>query len=151
MSYDYNHVVLTGRLARDVKEHKSVTKFTLAVGRGKRDGEDQGADFVNVVCFGKTAEFASAYLEKGKAILVEGRVNTGKYENKEGQMVYTTDIVANKVLFLPLNKRDGRDEHFEQKRNGYQKDSNSLDNISEDAGKEEDLSLFGDDDGGPPF
>src|SRR6056297_1561691 len=129
MSNDYNRVILTGRLARDVQEFDKVTKFTLAVGRGKYKGEDKGADFINVVCFGKTAEFAGRFMEKGKAILVEGRLQSGKYE-KEGQTHYTTDVIADRLMFLPLNKTDnGNCELFDQKRNGYQID---LDDVSED-------------------
>jgi len=68
-------------------------------------------------------------MEKGKAILVEGRLQSGKYE-KEGQTHYTTDVIADRLMFLPLNKTDnGNSEHFDQKRNGYQKD---LDDVSED-------------------
>ena len=60
-----------------------------------RIGKDKGADFIRCKAFGKTADFAEKYLDKGMKVAVEGRINTGSYTNKEGQKVYTTDVIVN--------------------------------------------------------
>lgn len=93
-----NDVKLMGRLTRDpeIKEGETmVARYTLAVDR--RGGGD--ADFINCVAFGKAAEFASNYLKKGTKILVDGRIQTGSYTNRDGQKVYTTDVVINQHYF----------------------------------------------------
>lgn len=102
-----NSVFCIGRLTKDPAVNAgqgggvSVAKFTLALDRGKdKDGNSKGADFPNVVCFGKTAELAEKYLEKGRLVCVIGRIQTGSYEGKDGKRVYTTDIVAEKIEFL---------------------------------------------------
>lgn len=98
-----NKVELCGRLTRDPEVYKSdkssVAKFSLAVDRRfKKDGE-QSADFINCVSFGKTAEFVEKYLKKGTKIIGCGRIQTGSYTNKEGNRVYTTDVVIEEVEF----------------------------------------------------
>ena len=84
-----------GRLVRDPEVRTSgettVSRYTLAVDR--RFSKDEQTDFINIVCFGKSAEFAEKYFKKGMKVLVTGRIQTGSYE-KEGQKIYTTDIVA---------------------------------------------------------
>ena len=71
-----------------------IARYTLAVNRKfKKEGE-QDADFISCVAFGKNGEFAEKYLCKGMKIAVEGRIQTGSYTNKDGQKVYTTDIVV---------------------------------------------------------
>lgn len=69
----------------------AIARYTLAV---NRRGKDAGADFINCVCFSKSAEFAEKYLKKGQEILVQGRINVGSYVNKEGQKVYATDVIV---------------------------------------------------------
>ncbi|BBF44513.1 single-stranded DNA-binding protein [Lachnospiraceae bacterium KM106-2] len=101
-----NKVVLMGRLTRDPEVRYSqgesalaIARFTLAVDRRfKRQGE-QDADFINCVAFGKTAEFAEKYLKQGTKIVTSGRIQTGSYTNKEGQKVYTTEVIAEEVEF----------------------------------------------------
>ena len=101
-----NKVVLMGRLTRDPEVRYSqgekataIARYTLAVDRTfKRDGE-QTADFINCVVFGKTAEFIEKYGRKGTKFVIEGRIQTGSYTNKEGVKVYTTDIVVEQVEF----------------------------------------------------
>ena len=101
-----NKVILMGRLTRDPEVRVSagetsttVARYSLAVDRRyKRDG-DQTADFINCVSFGKTAEFAEKYFHKGIKIAVVGRIQTGSYTNKEGQKVYTTDVVIEEQEF----------------------------------------------------
>ena len=99
-----NKVILMGRLTRDpetrVNNDKSVTRFTLAVDRRfKRDGDEQTADFINCVAFSKTAEFVEKYGYKGTKFVVEGRIQTGSYTNKDGVKVHTTDIVVEQLEF----------------------------------------------------
>lgn len=103
-----NNVVLMGRLTRDPDVRYStqgdsqmaIARFTLAVDRRfKRNGDDQNADFISCVAFGKTAEFVEKYVNKGTKLTLSGRIQTGSYTNKDGQKVYTTDVVAENVEF----------------------------------------------------
>ena len=102
-----NKVILMGRLTRDAEVRYSqgdastaVARFSLAVDRRfKRDGDDQSADFINCVAFGRTGEFFERFGRKGTKFLVEGRIQTGSYTNKDGQRVYTTDVVVENVEF----------------------------------------------------
>lgn len=98
-----NKVILMGRLTKDAEFKESgeskFAKYTLAVDRRfSKDGE-QSADFINIVVFGKGAEFAEKYLKKGMKVVVTGRIQTGSYTNKEGQKVYTTDVVVEEQEF----------------------------------------------------
>lgn len=102
-----NKVILTGRLTRDPEVRYSsgetataVARFTLAVDRrfGRRDGE-QTADFISCVSFGKTAEFVEKYFRQGMKMNLCGRIQTGSYTNREGQKVYTTEVVAEEAEF----------------------------------------------------
>ena len=101
-----NKVILMGRLTRDPEVRYSqgeqataIARYTLAVDRRfKRDG-DQTADFIGCVAFGKLGEFAEKYLRKGTKVVVTGRIQTGSYTNKDGQKVYTTDIVIEEQDF----------------------------------------------------
>ena len=102
-----NKVILMGRLTRDAEVRYSqgdastaVARFTLAVDRRfKRDNDDQSADFIGCVAFGRTGEFLERYGRKGTKFLVEGRIQTGSYTNKDGQRVYTTDVVVENLEF----------------------------------------------------
>ena len=92
-----------GRLTRepDVRyngEGAAVARFTLAIDR-RYNKEEQKADFISCVAFNKKAEFAERYLHQGTKIAVEGRIQTGSYTNKDGQKVYTTDIVVEELEF----------------------------------------------------
>ena len=101
-----NRVILCGRLVRDAEVRYSqganpmaVAKFTLAVDRKfKKDGE-QSVDFINCTAFGKTAEVIEKYVTKGTKIAVVGHIQTGSYTNKDGQKVYTTDVVIDELEF----------------------------------------------------
>ena len=96
-----NKVILMGRLTKDPEvryaqgsEPLAVARYTLAVNRRfKRQGE-QDADFIGCVAFGRSAEFAEKYFRQGLKVIVTGRIQTGSYTNKEGQKVYTTDVVV---------------------------------------------------------
>lgn len=102
-----NKVILIGRCTRDPEVRYSqgenataVARYTLAVDRQfKRDG-DQSADFINCIAFGKRGEFAEKYLRKGTKIAVVGRIQTGSYTNKDGNKVYTTDVVVDEHEFV---------------------------------------------------
>ena len=101
-----NKVILMGRLTRDPEIRYSqgersmaIARYTLAVDRKfKKDGE-QSADFISCVAFGRNGEFVEKYLHQGTKILVEGRIQTGSYTNKDGQKVYTTDVVIEECEF----------------------------------------------------
>ena len=102
-----NKVILMGRLTRDAEIRYSqgesstaIARFSLAVDRRfRRDNEEQTADFINCVAFGRTAEFLERFGRKGTKFVLEGRIQTGSYTNKDGQRVYTTDVVAENVEF----------------------------------------------------
>ena len=107
-----NIVLLTGNLVKDPESTvtgtgTSVTKFTIAVNRnfGKKTEGGQDADFIRITCWDKRAEFAEKYLTKGRKVAVEARVQTGSYTGKDGNVVYTTDFIANNIEFLD-SKRD---------------------------------------------
>lgn len=96
-----NKVILMGRLTRDPEVKYSngdnsmaIARYTLAVNRRMIRSGEQNADFINCVTFGKNAEFAEKYLKQGMKIVVVGRIQTGSYTNKDGQRVYTTDVVV---------------------------------------------------------
>lgn len=102
-----NKVILMGRLTRDPEVRYSqgensmaVARYTLAVDRRfKRDNDQQTADFISCVAFGRAGEFAEKYFRKGIKIAVTGRIQTGSYTNQEGQKVYTTDVVVEEQEF----------------------------------------------------
>lgn len=101
-----NKVILMGRLTRDPEVRYSagesgtaIARYTLAVDRRfKRDGEAT-ADFISCVSFGRTAEFAEKYFRQGLKIIVSGRIQTGSYTNRDGQKVYTTEVVVEEQEF----------------------------------------------------
>ena len=99
-----NNVTLIGNLTKDVEvrystgeKQTAVGRFTLAINSGF--GDRKRVDYINIVCFGKTAENAEKFLAKGSKCAVRGRIQTGSYEGKNGK-VYTTDIIADEVEFL---------------------------------------------------
>ena len=101
-----NRVIEIGRLTKDPdvrwtqgNPQTCIARFTLAVDRRfKKDGE-ASADFISCVAFGKTAEFIEKYFRQGNKAVIEGRIQTGSYTNKDGQKVYTTDVVVESVEF----------------------------------------------------
>jgi single-strand DNA-binding protein len=101
-----NLTVLLGRLTKDPElsytpnTQTAVVKFTIAVDRPRRNGEDQGADFLRVTAFGSTAENLNRYKKKGDQVLVRGRIQTGSYKNRDGVTVYTTDIMAESIEYV---------------------------------------------------
>ena len=124
-----NSVILIGRLTRDpevrygASSQTAIAKFTLAVDRGGKDknGEDRGADFIGITCFGRQAELVEKYVTKGQQIAVQGRIQTGKYE-KDGRTVYTTDVVADRVEFLGKGDQTTGGSGYGQDAQGSQDD-----------------------------
>lgn len=107
-----NNVILIGRLVRDPElrytsgSQMAVCRFTLAIDRRVKQGEEKKADFPNVICFGKTAENCEKFLAKGRKVAVQGRLQTGSYE-KDGVKHYTTDVIADNVEFLEWGEKNG--------------------------------------------
>jgi len=92
-----------------------IARYTLAVERNfKKDGEN-GADFIRCVAFGKNGQWAEKYLTKGKKIAIEGRIQTGSYENKKGEKVYTTDIIVNSQEFVESKSQESVTRQAEPK------------------------------------
>lgn len=113
-----NKVILMGRLTRDPDirytqgdNSMAVARYTIAVDRRVRRAEggnnEQTADFIGCVAFGRSAEFAEKYLHQGTKICVEGRIQTGSYTNKDGQKVYTTDVVVENQEFAESKNAAG--------------------------------------------
>ncbi len=112
-----NKVILMGRLTRDPdirysqgENAMAIARYTLAVDRrGRRDGNgsEQTADFISCVAFAKLAEFAERYLHQGTKLVVEGRIQTGSYTNKDGQKVYTTEVVVENCEFAESKSSAG--------------------------------------------
>ena len=102
-----NTVILMGRLTRDPEVRYSqgenamaIARYSLAVDRPKtRNNQEPGADFINCVAFGKSGEHAEKYFRQGMRVLISGRIQTGSYTNRDGQKVYTTEVVVNSQEF----------------------------------------------------
>ena len=117
-----NKVILMGRLTRDPEVRYSqgdnamaIARYTLAVDRrfSRNNGDDQqSADFIGCVAFGRAGEFAEKYLRKGTKIAVTGRIQTGSYTNRDGVKVYTTDVVVEEQEFAESKNSSGNDGGF---------------------------------------
>lgn len=109
-----NKVILMGRLTRDPEVRYSqgersmaIAKYTLAIDRRKtQQNSDPGADFINCVAFDRAGEFAEKYFRQGLRVLISGHLQTGSYINKDGQKVYTTDVIVESQEFAD-SRRDG--------------------------------------------
>lgn len=129
-----NRVTLIGRLTskpelRYTSTNIANTRFTLAVNRGfKKEDGTQETDFINCVAWSKNAELITQYCDKGSLVAVEGRIQTGSYE-KDGQKIYTTDVVGERITFLSTKNVSNVDK--------------SVSNVKEEK-KEEPFSDFGD-------
>ena len=112
-----NKVILMGRLTRDPdirysqgENAMAIARYTLAVDRRVRrdaNSSEQTADFISCVAFARQAEFAERYLHQGTKLVVEGRIQTGSYTNKDGQKVYTTDVVIENTEFAESKGQSG--------------------------------------------
>lgn len=110
-----NKVILMGRLTRDPEvrytngeNSMAVARYTLAVDRGIKKQAEQNADFIQCVAFSKVAEFAEKYFRQGMRVLVSGRIQTGNYTNKEGQKVYTTEVILDSQEFADSKGENAR-------------------------------------------
>lgn len=127
-----NKAILIGRLTRDPEvrytqgdKPMAIARYTLAVDRRfKRDGDDS-ADFIPCVAFGKGGEFAEKYLKKGTKIAVCGRIQTGSYTNKDGNKVYTTDVIVEEQEFAESKASQGGQQNTQ--RGGQQKKNDPYD------------------------
>lgn len=106
-----NKAILMGRLTKDPEVRYSnkmaIARYSLAVDRRRTSNEEQNTDFINIVAFGKSGEFAEKYLHKGTKVLVTGRIQTGSYTNKDGVKIYTSDVVAEDQEFAESKNSSG--------------------------------------------
>jgi single-strand DNA-binding protein len=105
-----------GRLVRDVElkatqTGMSIVKFTVAIDRRAKQGEDKKADFISCVAFGKTADFIAKYFSKGSKIVIIGRIQTGSYDDKDGKKIYTTDIMVDEVEFAESKQNNNNGDY----------------------------------------
>lgn len=121
-----NKVILMGRLVRDPEVRygtgdntMAIARYTLAVDRrGRREDNGQNADFISCIAFGKSGEFAEKYFRKGTKIAVTGRIQTDSYTNRDGQKVYTTDVVIEEQEFAESKNAAGNSGEYQQRGNG---------------------------------
>ena len=121
-------MILIGRLTRDPeirtaqnKESMTVARYTLAVDRRYKKEGDQSSDFINCIAFNKNAEFAEKWFKKGIKVAVVGRIQTGSYTNKDGNKVYTTDVVIDEQEFAESKSASG---NYQQHGNGRPQQQN---------------------------
>ena len=113
-----NKTLLIGRLTKDpeiryTNDNLAIASFTLAIDRPPRRDGTKEADFPRVIVFGKQAESCEKYIAKGSRVAVEGRLQTGNYTNKNGEKVYTTEILAERVEFIDFKERSQTWQGFE--------------------------------------
>lgn len=108
-----NKVILLGRLTRDVEtrngQNGTIARVGIAVDRPFSKGKD--TDFFNLVAFGKTADFLAKWFEKGSKILVDGRLQSSKYKNKEGKEVTAIDVIVEQIEFADAKKKADDDDN----------------------------------------
>lgn len=128
-----NISILIGRIATDLElkqtaNGKSYLGFTLAVNRPKKEDGTQEADFIRCKTFGKTAELLNQYQHKGNRLGVVGTIQTGSYQNQEGQTIYTTDVMVNRVEFLEPRKEQNASQaqNTVQQTTNYQNPTNYM-------------------------
>ena len=116
-----NKVILIGRVVRDAEIRYSqganttcIARYTLAVDRKFKQEGQPNADFINCIAFGKLGEFAEKYLHKGVKIAVTGRIQTGSYKNKDGNTVYTTDVVVEEQEFCESKSQSNSQQQTTQ-------------------------------------
>lgn len=134
-----NKVILMGRLTRDPEvrytqgeQAMAVARYTPAVDRRGKNQENS-ADFIQCVAFGKAGEFAERYLHKGTKIVLTGRIQTGSYTNKEGQRVYTTDIVAEDQEFAESKNTESSGTYSNQSAQETQHSDNGFMSVDENS------------------
>ena len=125
-----NSVQLIGRLTRDpevryTQDQMAIATFSIAIDRPPRRDGTRETDFPRITVFGRQAENCEKYLVKGRLVGIEGRIQTGSYTNRNGDKVYTTDVVANRVEFLEWGDRQGQSQgSFGQNRDAFSGQNN---------------------------
>ena len=120
-----NKVFFIGRMTstpelRYSDSQVAVLRFNVAINRGRdKNGDDKGADFPSVLAFGRTAENMSKFVGKGNRIAIEGHIQTGKYQNKNGDTVYTTDVIADRVEFIDWKESGSKPDNQTPANQGY--------------------------------
>ena len=122
-----NKVILMGRLTRDPEvrytqgnEPMAIARYTLAVDRrGRKDGGEATADFIQCVAFRNNAEFAEKYLRQGTKIAITGRIQTGSYVNQEGNKVYATNVIVEEHYFAEGKKLSGSEKKEDTDPDGF--------------------------------
>jgi single-strand DNA-binding protein len=107
-NFNFNKTILGGKLTSDPElkttpNGTAVTQFTIAVNRKGKDGA-QSADFINCVAWRQTADFLGSYAQKGMLVGIDGKIQTRSYENRDGQKVYITEVLADSVQILETKK-----------------------------------------------
>ena len=147
-----NKVFLVGRLTRDPElrytaNNLATMRTAIAVDRQfVREGEERGADFINLVAFGNRAETMKKYLVKGSQIAVDGRIQTGSYDGQDGKKVYTTDVIVENFQFLDSKGSRNTETLGSDYASGYDNQSNSYDYSKNDEG-----TSSANNDGNDPF
>lgn len=127
-----NKVVLMGRLTRDPEVRYSqgenplaIARYTLAVDRRMKKEGEPSADFISCISFGRTAEFAEKYFRQGLRITICGRIQTGSYTNRDGQKVYTTEVVVEEQEFAESKSAQSGNGYQPQQQNNQSAGNNS--------------------------
>lgn len=142
-----NKAIITGRLTKEPEVRYSQTasgnmaiaRYTLASDRKFKKDDEQNADFINCIAFGKSGEFAEKYLHKGTKIAVVGRIQTGSYTNKDGNKVYTTDVVIEEQEFCESKNANSSNSEQSSTANANNQPSSGNDFMSIPEGIEDDL------------
>lgn len=116
-----NRAIIAGRLTRDpevrytdgANGQTAIARYTIAVDRPRKNGQQNGADFIPCVAFGRSGEFAEKYLRQGMKMIIAGHIQTGSYKNKDNQTVYTTDLIVDEQEFA---ESKGSGENVQTKR-----------------------------------
>ena len=132
-----NKTILIGRLTNDPEVRYSqgenstcIARYRLAVDRRFKNNEEQSADFIPCIAFGRAGEFAEKYFRKGMKVAVTGRIQTGSYTNKDGQKVYTTDVVVEEQEFCESKSSSTAPESAPQTNNdGFMSIPDGLDEL----------------------
>lgn len=131
----FNRCILQGNLCKDVEllqtsNGGTYLRNTIASQRNYvKEGQEKQSDFVNIIAYGKAAEFISNYFSKGSQILVEGRIQTGSYEKQDGTKVYTTDLVVEHIYFCGNKQNNNSNNNFEETMKERGVEVNSTDDL----------------------
>ena len=133
-----NRCTIQGNLCRDVELSQTSNggtylRNTIACQRNySKEGQEKQSDFINIVAYGKSAEFIKNYFSKGSQILIEGRIQTGSYEKQDGTKAYTTDVIVEHIYFCGSKKQENNSNNFEQAMNNANMEftTTSVDDVS---------------------